>query len=118
MTELYMLRAAKSLLLKDCAVLLRLIIELTKTTTEDAQPSLEQLVTWSSVLVDSHFIEFVLTKDYHQLLFELQNVTQQQMVLSEKIAELSGPLSVITEKVALPKRPETEKQYTIEALIL
>jgi hypothetical protein len=113
-----MLRAGKSLLIRECALLLRLIIEWMKTITEDSKPSLGQLVSWSSIIVDTHFIEFVLTKDYHQLMYELQNVTQQQMTLSEKIAELSGPLSVFEGKVSLPKKPDTEKQYTIEALIL
>jgi len=77
-------------------------------------PTFAQVLDWSSVVIDAHFAQLVLSKEIHPLLKDLQQVVTQEVDCCDKMETLPGRLSQFFTKGTLPTKKMGS--YCIEVL--
>ncbi|EDV27686.1 uncharacterized protein TRIADDRAFT_53635 [Trichoplax adhaerens] len=72
---------------------------------------------WINALLDSHYIQFTLSKDAHQVIKELFQLVQTQIHIYDKIHRLRGFLEYFRGSFSLSK-PKQIQNYSIEVISL
>jgi len=77
-------------------------------------PTHAQILDWTSVILDAHFTQLVLTKEMHPLLKELQSIISEEVDMCDNIETIPGRIIQMRGQKALPtKKMET---YCIEVI--
>jgi len=79
-------------------------------------PTFAQVLDWSSVVLDAHFAQLVLSKEIHPLLRELQVLVAHEVDACDKMETLPGRLSQFLSKGTLPTKKMGS--YCIEVLLI
>jgi len=79
-------------------------------------PTFAQVLDWSSVVLDAHFAQLVLSKEIHPLLRELQVLVAHEVDSCDKMETLPGRLSQFLSKGTLPTKKMGS--YCIEVLVI
>jgi len=85
----------------------------------DVVPTPKKILSWMSLVIDTHIAEMILTEDCHKTVLDIKNLTQQQIQICENLESVSGYLQQLTRRMPrdqtkLPR--EQSSDYWIQVL--